>query len=263
MPIQVTCPSCLKRFQVSDKFAGKSGPCPNCQKPIRVPDKTEEVVVHAPRDDSPKDSKGQSVLKPIERQDDDFTRRHLVIASVALLGIVAVAFALRMLSDSGTAPVWAQVAGVLLLAPPLVRVGYAFVRDGELAPYTGSELRNRVLICSVLFAALWLLYAFVPSYVFQLEAAAEMSWPIAGVIFSVMLVLGALASVASFELEFPSGLAHAGLYLVFTMLVGLLSGVTLAGREPAPLIPAMPPAAVATDSGPPAAENAGPETRPR
>ena len=41
MPIQVTCPSCLKRFQVSDKFAGKSGPCPNCKKSLRVPDKSE------------------------------------------------------------------------------------------------------------------------------------------------------------------------------------------------------------------------------
>jgi len=205
-------------------------------------------VVHAPQDDSPKDSKGRSVLKPIERQDDDFTRRHLIIAGLALLGIAAVAVALRMTSDSGSAPLWAQILGVILLAPPLVRVGYAFVRDSELAPYVGSELRNRVLVCSALFAALWLIYAFVPAYVFQLDAASEMSWAIAGVVFSVMLVLGALASVASFELEFPSGLAHAGLYLVFTIFIAILSGVTLAGREPAPFQPTTPPAAVAVQS---------------
>ena len=35
MAIDVTCPSCHTRFQVSDKFAGKSGPCPKCKNTIR------------------------------------------------------------------------------------------------------------------------------------------------------------------------------------------------------------------------------------
>ena len=45
MPIQVTCPKCFTRFSVSEKFAGKKGPCPKCKSEITVPDVGEEVVV--------------------------------------------------------------------------------------------------------------------------------------------------------------------------------------------------------------------------
>jgi hypothetical protein len=37
MPIAVTCPSCKAKFTVSDKFAGKHGPCPKCKAPITIP----------------------------------------------------------------------------------------------------------------------------------------------------------------------------------------------------------------------------------
>lgn len=37
MPIQVTCPGCKATFSVSEKFAGKQGPCPKCKAPIQVP----------------------------------------------------------------------------------------------------------------------------------------------------------------------------------------------------------------------------------
>ena len=48
MSIVVVCPGCRKSFKVSDKFAGKSGPCPNCKRTLQVPTKAEEVKVHAP-----------------------------------------------------------------------------------------------------------------------------------------------------------------------------------------------------------------------
>ncbi len=48
-----------------------------------------------------------------------------------------------------------------------------------------------------------------------------------GITFAVMLVMGAFCSVATFELEFINGLTHAGLYLIVTLVLALLSGVTL------------------------------------
>lgn len=226
MPIQVTCPKCLKRFQVSDKFAGKTGPCPSCKNQIKVPEKGEEVKILAPEDEAPKDRAGKSVLKPIKRQETDLTRKGLFTTIGAILAVVAVAVGLRI---SGGAPHWTVLAAMaVVIAPPLVWAGYKFVQDSELAPYVGAELRNRVLICGVLFAALWLLYAFIPSYLFDLESPAEMSFLYFGIIISVMLVIGAFISVATFELEFPSGLAHAGLYFIATILLAVISGVTLA-----------------------------------
>jgi cation transport ATPase len=228
MPIQVTCPKCFKRFQVSDKFAGKSGPCPNCKEQIRVPDKSEEVVIHAPDDGAPKDRSGQSVLKPLKRKETDVTRRGLLLTTGAILIAVGLAFGVRWMQLGDGAMLAVKIIGALVLAPPLVWAGYTFVRDSELAPYTGTELRNRVLILSVIFAALWLIYAFVPSYVLELDAAWEMSYVTFGVVFLIMLVAGAFASVGTFELEFFNGLAHAGLYLLVTLGLAVISGIQLA-----------------------------------
>jgi hypothetical protein len=50
-----------------------------------------------------------------------------------------------------------------------------------------------------------------------------------GVFFAVMLGLGALASAATFEIEYTSGLVHAGLYLLSILLLAIVSGVPLAG----------------------------------
>ena len=45
MAIQVTCSGCHARFKVSDKYAGRKGPCPKCKAEITVPDADEEVVI--------------------------------------------------------------------------------------------------------------------------------------------------------------------------------------------------------------------------
>ncbi len=232
MPIQVTCPKCFKRFQVSEKFAGKTGPCPNCKHQIKVPDKSEEVVIHAPQDDSPKDRSGQSILKPIRRQETEVTRTGLVATIVALIAVFGVALAFRVTSEGQGAPLWAQIAGLVLLAPPLVWAGYQFIHDSEFEPYRGTELLVRVLVLSAIFSALWLIYALVPAYVLELDRAAEMSYMAAGITFCIMVGLGAVASVATFEVEFPGGLTHAGLYFIAVVLLAIVSDVTLAGVEP-------------------------------
>ena len=226
MPIQVTCPNCLKRFQVSDKFAGKTGPCPNCKKQIKVPDASEKIVIHVPDDGAPKDSQGVSVLKPLKRTETDVTRKGMIFTSTAILLALGAAIGLNMSGD--TIPVAVQALGALLLAPPLIWAGYGFVRDSELEPYVGWELRNRILILSAIFAALWLLYAFVPSYVLELDSPSEMNFLAFGIILAIMIGLGALASAATFELEFVNGLTHAGLYFIVAVGLALISGLTLA-----------------------------------
>ena len=230
MPIQVTCRHCLKRFQVSDKFAGKSGPCPNCKKTIEIPKLDEQVVIHAPRDDSPKDSTGESVLKPITRKETDFTKKGLLITVGIVVAVFAFAAGLRLTGDEGVAPFWAQLLGMIVLAPPLVWAGYTFLYDQEREPYVGPELRNRVLICSAIFAVTWVVYALVPSYVMELDDPSQMSWTVFGITLCVMIGLGALASSGAFELEYFSGVIHAGLYFVVIVLLAITSGVVLAGR---------------------------------
>ena len=237
MPIQVTCPNCLKRFQVSDKFAGKSGPCPSCKKTIKVPEASEEVVIHAPDDGAPKDRSGQSVLKPIARKETDVTKKGMLITGSAIVLTFLLALGFRFTGGDAGVPLAAQLAAIVLLAPPLVWAGYSLLYDQECEPYTGVELRNRVLICSAIFALIWAVYAFVPGYVFDLDSSQEMPYWLFGVTICAMIGLGALASAGSFELEFGSGVIHSGMYFIVLVVLAVVAGVTFAGVEPAGLIP--------------------------
>ena len=74
MPIQVTCPGCLKRFSVADKFAGQKGPCPKCKQIITIPKKEDEVVIHAPdhSEAGAVGASGRNVLKTFKRKDTKF-----------------------------------------------------------------------------------------------------------------------------------------------------------------------------------------------
>jgi hypothetical protein len=69
MSIIVVCPGCLKSFKVSDKFAGKSGPCPKCKRTLQVPTKETEVKIHVPEAfaGGGKSAAGKLITKPIAR----------------------------------------------------------------------------------------------------------------------------------------------------------------------------------------------------
>ena len=237
MPIQVTCRHCLKRFQVSEKFAGQTGPCPNCKKPIEIPKEDEQVVIHGPRDDAPKDSTGESVLKPISRKETDFTKSGLIISIGVVIAVFAAALFVRIGGIEGSVLFAAELIALVLLAPPLIWAGYTFLYDQEREPYVGRELMTRVAICSAIFVVLWCVYAFAPSYVLDLDKPSQMSWTSFGITLCVMIGLGALASAGAFELEYFNGVIHAGLYFIVLVLLAFTSGIVLAGAVPPELIP--------------------------
>ena len=43
MAIKVLCPGCRTLFTVSDKFAGRTGPCPKCKAPFLVEKITKKL----------------------------------------------------------------------------------------------------------------------------------------------------------------------------------------------------------------------------
>jgi cation transport ATPase len=216
----------LKRFQVSEKFAGKTGPCPKCKGTIKIPDKSEQVVIHAPEPSGPKDTQGRPVLKPIVFQETKVTRKGIILSVVAVVAVIAAALTVRMTMPT-VSPLVAAL-GAILAAPPLVWAGYAFVRDPELEGFNGKELQVRVLICSVAFAFLWVLYWKLPAYVLDEKSITEVSAVAAAVSLFLLLGLGGLLSVAAMELEYPSGVIHCALYLVVTVLLALIAGIQLA-----------------------------------
>ena len=224
MPISVTCPGCLTRFTVSDKYAGKKGPCPKCKKDLIVPDKSQEVVIHVP-EIGPKDSKGVSVLKPLKRAEFKLSSRELMVGAVfAVLALGTAIFARVRFNE----PPWVLSAfGVLSLAFPLAWVGYSFFHDDELEEYSGKERSTRVGICALIFAMTWALYWFLAYYMGN-KTLADVE-PIPFAIFLVfMFVVGTLGSLVAMDLDIGQALLHYAMNFVVTFLLALIAGVQLA-----------------------------------
>ena len=220
MAITVVCTGCHKRFSVSDKFAGKKGPCPHCKTVIQVPAKGEEVVVHAPEGFGPTDSKGRAVLKPIEREE---TKVSPLLTAAIILGIivtVVVAFFSRGLEGLTLQALLAT--GAILLAPPLVWGAYSFLRDSELEPFRGMELLIRGAICSAVYAGLWGLMTLVTGYLLGDEPLKVIHMVF---IAPVMIGIGAFTAFASFDMEFSTAGIHYGMYLLVTVSLRLIMGL--------------------------------------
>lgn len=219
MSIRVTCPGCHTRFNVSDKFAGREGPCPKCKKPIKIPDKTEEVVIHAP-DTGPKDSAGRPVLKPISRKETQLSAAQIAVIACTIVGFLVAALIMRMVYENHEEfPTWLVWVGAALLAIPVAFAGYTFLRDQELGPFLGKELWLRVVGCASGYALLWL---FVPlmNYAF-----VDMGQTGAFVALGIMLAIGAGIGMLAFEFDYLIGLLHFGMYIGCCLLARFTAGI--------------------------------------
>jgi hypothetical protein len=220
MPIDVTCPGCKTRFKVSDQFAGKKGPCPKCKVVISVPAASEQVVVHAPDQFGPKGGKGVGVLKPIFRQETKISIPVVVGVAVTLLIVLVMSIYTRVTYvDWQQVPTLFLALGAALLAPGCVWAAYAFLRDSELEPYRGLQLLIRVLICSVVYAALWGGHWWVKSAFF--ENKPLQSYDLLYVV-PPMVVAGGFACFATLELSFSMGMLHYAFYGLITVLLRLV-----------------------------------------
>ena len=225
MPIPVTCPGCLSRFTVSDKFAGKQGPCPKCKQKITVPDKSQEVVIHAPENYGPKDAAGKPVLKPIKRV--EFTPNGLQIVVAICVAAVSIIAALWARIAGIAPPTWALALVAAALAYPLSSIGYTFFKDDELGGYIGKERLMRLGICAAVFALTWAVYWLVARY-FGNRVLAQVDLLQMSILVAIMVGLGVAVSIGCCELEVGQSFFHYSIYFVATLLLALHAGVQLA-----------------------------------
>jgi hypothetical protein len=221
MAILVVCPGCRKRFNVSEKFAGKTGPCPNCKTNIRIPTTAEEVKIEGAGEfeSGGRSATGQLATKPIAFEE---TKWNPIAA--ASIGAAAVG-ALLVTWLAGRAEIFekyfiARAAGLLLVSPPLVVAGYAFLRDSEaLEPYRGKALYLRAAICSLVYVLLWWVYGLLANQVLTGEL---WSWAYFAPPF---FIVGSLAAMFSLDLDFGNGFFHFCFYLIVTVLLKWVGGM--------------------------------------
>jgi len=219
MSIVVICRNCRKTFKVSDRFAGKSGPCPNCKATIQVPEKQQEVTVHAPTEfgRGGRTAEGKLALKPIVREETKLEP----VATVAVVGAAVVVLLVGFVGGRfGLFDNLVLRAGALLLiSPPLCVAGYSFLREDELEPHGGPWLWVRAAICGVAFAALWGGY----TYVARSMLSGEL-WEFMFVV-PAFLAVGGLAPRVTFDLEYGNGFLHYTFYVLVTAILGWVAGL--------------------------------------
>ncbi len=220
MSIRVVCTGCMKSFDVSDKFAGRSGKCPNCKGDITIPKKEDEVVVHGGEDFGPEDGAGRPVLKPIERTDAKVSPIITTVIVLAVILVFALAFVFRGMSENGP-PLIVLILGALGLGPALAMGGYSFLRDQELEPYRGKELWIRSLLCGLGYAAVWGAFAYLKWYLFEGELE---SFHLAFLV-PAMVALGGGVALISLDMEYISGAIHFGFFLIVTVLLRWIMGL--------------------------------------
>jgi len=221
MSIRVTCHKCHTRFNVSDKFAGKQGPCPKCKTTIKIPAKDEQVVVHEPEISGPKSISGEAILNPIRRKEVKITSTHItLVICLLVLFLISALVCNYTFADKFNFPSWILWISAIVMGPPICFAGYFMLRDQELGGFVGKELWVRILICSAIYALLWIAmpigkYAFSDNY----ETG---SWIMALII---MAAGGGAAGMLCFDMDYLMGIVHYGLYLVFCLLGRLVAGI--------------------------------------
>jgi hypothetical protein len=222
MSIIVVCPGCRKSFKVSDKFAGKSGPCPKCKRTLHVPEKSQEVTVHAPTEfaGGGRTKAGKLAIEPVA-----FTPAKLQPVKAVLI-VAAVLTVLTIAGIGGRTKLHlfqstlVTAIGLLLVSPPLTAAAYAILRDDEFEPYQGGQLYIRSGLCALGYAALWGLFSLLVARGF---ITGELwTWLYVAPPF---VLAGGLFALAAFDLDFSDGLFHYGFYLVATMVLRWAAGM--------------------------------------
>lgn len=226
MAILVVCPGCRKRFQVSDQFAGKTGPCPNCKTPITIPTKDQEVIIHAPEEFAAggRSKKGTLILKPVPRVDAKFSwRAALAIGGAAAAAVVA-AVGLRysglLAHPTAMVSLALQVIALAVVTPPLVVAGYAVLRDDELEPYRGRELYVRAGAVAAVYLVLWGVFSRFGPLVIEPEQL--WTWLL---VLPPLIAIGALAGLAGLDLDFGSGALLYAFYVMVTVVLRAIAGL--------------------------------------
>lgn len=217
MAIQVICPGCMSRFEVSDRFAGKKGPCPKCSNLIEIP--KEKLVIHAPDEIivEGRRVKNPDFIRPIEREAFVFTTKQVWINVVGVVVILIFAWLFSFLG-SGPMKWMAGTSGIFVVAFVLAKNGYILVRDpDDLEIFLGGELHRKSFLVATGYTLSWIIFEALllylnPGFFF----------------FAYLLPIALLASfvpLVVFDTDYGDSFM---LYFIFVLCVLVIRGIMFA-----------------------------------
>ncbi len=193
---------------------------------MKIPKASEQVVVHEAEPTGPKDSQGRSVLNPIKREQTRFKTPVLVVSAIGAVMVPAIAFVLGKTFEveNGTrqAPMPILALGAILVSYPIVLAGYTILRNDEIESYKGKDLYLRGGVCALVFALTWGIHAYLCH---MMGFSSPMEVQHAFIAVPVMFVPGAIASLATLDLDGFSASIHYGFYLLVTVVLRVIMGI--------------------------------------
>ena len=219
MPIAVICPGCRAQFRVSEKFAGKEGPCPKCKTRITIP-LVDDVKIHTPEEATPTAAGGKATTatgtpRPVARAKRELkVVPTLLVAGAAIIVLVVAWLGGELIREN----VALRVAGVLVVSLPLAIAAYAVLRDDELEPYRGRELLLRAVLCAAGYSLLWGIFWYLPDDAFR----SNLYWLF---IAPPFLAVGAGIALGCFDLPVQEALLHYAFYVLATLALRWLVGL--------------------------------------
>ena len=219
MPIAVICPGCRAQFRVSEKFAGKEGPCPKCKAKITIP-LVDEVKIHTPEEAVPTEAGGKAITatgtpRPVARTKRELKALPALVIGGATIVVLVVAWLGGDLIQQTAA---ARITGLLLVSLPLAAAGYAVLREEELEPYRGQELLLRATLCAAGYALLWGIFWYLPDDAF----GSNLNWLF---IAPPFVLVGAGIAFGCFDLPFQEALLHYAFYVLASLVLRWLVGM--------------------------------------
>lgn len=223
MAIDVICSGCLKQFQVSDQYAGRSGPCPGCKTIISIPKLEDQLVIEEPKH-KPGSSGAHTKIDGIRRRAGFFQRLE-VITLCSIFGAAAVlALVIRILQ---TDPVTRLnlTTGILfgisliLLSLGSSALGYGVLKDVEIEAFSRRSTIFRSIITSIFYCLI--ASGFIASTLFFTQDDPRTL--ILAVIGIACFSIASFAPMVFFEMELMQGALHVSIMICLTSLFCLLA----------------------------------------
>lgn len=223
MAIDVICSGCLKQFQVSDQFAGRSGPCPKCKTIISIPKLEDQLVIEEPTH-RPGSPGAHTKINGIRRRRGFFQRFEIITLCSLFASAGIVAIVIRILQtdpisrlDSTTGTLF--VLGLILLSLGSSALGYGVLKDSEIKAFA----RRTTIFRSIMTATVYCIIAagFIgTTLLFSHEDPRNL---ILAVVAIACFSIASFAPMAFFEMELMQGALHVAIMICMTSLFCLLA----------------------------------------